>query len=162
MIEKIIKIVLALTLVLAALSYWLLPKTKLAKYLKTNETLYISTHIIGITCGLIGLVSTFVWPQFIVELHLWELIALPYALIWIYWLIIMRTRKTSELCDEKQEYDMTKATTTAMWLSIVVMGCIIFPLYSAKILDGSVWYPGLLFLVILVYSSSTVFYFKFR
>jgi hypothetical protein len=162
MIERIIKLILVLTLVLAALSYWLLPKTKLAKHLKTSETLYMSTHVIGITCGIIGLVGTFVWPQLVVRLHLWELIAMPYALIWIYWLMILRTSKSSEVCDEKQEYDMTKATTMAMWLSIVVMGCIIFPLYGARILEGAIWYPTLLFLVILVYSFGTLFYFKFR
>jgi hypothetical protein len=119
--EKIIKLALVLILVMAGLLFWLLPKTKLAKHLIMSEKLFIFTNIIGVTCGIVGLVVTFVLPQFIVELHLWALIVMPFALAEIYWLMIIRIRKTSEIVDEKQYYNITKAGALTMAFSILVL-----------------------------------------
>ena len=61
-LEKIIKIALLLILIIAFLLWWLLPKTKAAQHLKMSESLFIVTNVIGIVCGIIGLIVTFVYP----------------------------------------------------------------------------------------------------
>ena len=158
-IEKIIKLALVLILIIAGFLYWLLPKTKLAKHLIISEKLFIFTNIIGVICGIVGLVVTFVLPQFIVELHLWELIVTPFVLAYIYWLMIIRIRKTSEIVDEKQDYNMTKAGALTMAFSIPAM-VIMFMLYYNKILDGPIWFPYYFFVTLMFFSGTTLFLFK--
>lgn len=158
-IEKIIKLILVLIIALAIVLYWLLPKTRLAKHFKMNERLFIITNIIGVTCGIIGLLVTFIWPQFIVELHLWEVIVTPFALMYIYWLLIIRIRKTAEIVDEKQDYNMTKAGAITMAFSIPAM-VIMFMLYYDKIFDGAIWFPYYFFVLLLFFSGTTLVLFK--
>lgn len=157
--EKIIKLTLVLILVIAGLLYWLLPKTKLAKHLIMSEKRFIVTNVIGVTCGIIGLVVTFVLPQFILELHLWELIVMPFALAYIYWLMIIRIRKNTEIVDEKQDYNMTKAGAITMAFSIPAM-VIMFMLYYNKIFDGPICFPYYFFVTLLFFSGTTLFLFK--
>ena len=158
-IEKIIKLILVFIIALAIVLYWLLPKTRLAKYFKMNERLFVITNIIGVTCGIIGLVVTFVLPQFIVELHLWEIIVTPFALMYIYWLLIIRIKKTAQVLDEKQDYNMTQAGAITMALSIPAM-VIMFTLYYNKVFDGPIWFPYYFFVTLLFFSGTTLFLFR--
>jgi hypothetical protein len=158
-IEKIIKLILVFIIALAIVLYWLLPKTRLAKHFKMNERLFIITHVIGVICGLIGLVVTFIWPQVIIEWHLWEIIITPFALMEIYWLLIMRIRKTAAVLDEKQDYNMTKAGAITMAFSIPAM-VIMFMLYYDKIYDGPIWFPYYFFVILLFFSGTTLFLFN--
>jgi len=158
-IEKIIKLILVFIIALAIVLYWLLPKTRLAKHFKMNERLFIITHVIGVICGLIGLVVTFIWPQVIIEWHLWEIIITPFALMEIYWLLIMRIRKTAAVLDEKQDYNMTKAGAITMAFLIPAM-VIMFMLYYDKIYDGPIWFPYYFFVILLFFSGTTLFLFK--
>ena len=158
-IEKIIKLILVFIIALAIVLYWLLPKTRLAKYFKMNERLFVITNIIGVTCGIIGLVVTFILPQFIVELHLWEIIVTPFALMYIYWLLIIRIKKTAQVLDEKQDYNMTQAGAITMALSIPAM-VIMFTLYYNKVFDGPIWFPYYFFVTLLFFSATTLLLFK--
>ncbi|MFQ5772537.1 MAG: hypothetical protein ACE5HX_18515 [bacterium] len=159
MIENVIKILLVSLLLIAGFLYWLLPKTKFVKHCKMNETLFVFTCVIGIICGVIGLLVTFVWPQFIVELHLWELIIMPFVLIWIYWGMIIRVRKTTEIIDEKQNLDMTRAAATTWIISIPALA-FMFILYEESIMAGTVWFPYFFFMSLFVFSLSLLFFFR--
>jgi hypothetical protein len=159
LIEKIIKFTLVFILLAAGLLYWLLPKTKIVKKIKMNESLFILTNIIGIICGATGLLVTFIWPKYVIELHLWELIVIPFALVYIYWGVIVRKLKTKDIIDEKQDFDMTKAGAFTMAFSIFAM-TILFVLYSDQIIEGLIWYPYFFFSTILVFSSGTLYFFK--
>jgi len=158
-LEKAIKVTLLIVVILGIAIYWLLPKTRLAKRLKMSETLFIITNIIGVSCGIIGLVVTFLFPQLIVEIHLWELIVAPFALIYIYWAMIMRIRKTAAIVDEKQDYNMTKAAAITMAFSIPAM-VIMFMFYYNKIFTGPIWFPYYFFVTLLLFSGSTLYLFK--
>lgn len=162
MVEKVIKLVLVLILVLAALLYWLLPKTKLAKHFKMNDTLFVITCIIGMICGISGLAVTFVWQQLVIETHLFEFILIPLALIYVYWAIIMKIRKTSDMLDEKQIYNMTRAAATTLMGATCVMLLMYFVSYQKIFaLEGKVWFLFYFFVTLLFYSASTLFYFKY-
>ena len=149
MLESIIKIILVTVVILAALCYWLIPKTKFAKKTKMTVPLFITTNIVGIVCGIFGLIAIFLWHEFIIEAHLWELIIFPYVLVWVYWLIIIRIRKKSVIVDEKQEWDMSQAAGFTFGGTIVILS-IMFQLSMKKIVDlnNGLWFPCYLFLTI--------------
>ena len=159
MMEIIIKIALVVILLIAGLSYWLLPKTKLARHLKMNETIFVFTTIIGMICGVLGLIVTINWPQFIMELHLWEVILMPFVLVNVYWAMIMKIRKTPAILDEKQILNMTNAAAVTFKFSIPLM-VILFILYDLEVLSGIIFFPYYFFIALLFYSASTLFYFR--
>ena len=71
----------------------------------------------------------------------------------------MKIRKSTEIIDEKQEYDMGKAGGITFGISMPAM-VIIFMLYQNGIVKGLIWFPYYIFINILIYSCSTLFYFK--
>jgi len=71
----------------------------------------------------------------------------------------MKIRKSTEIIDEKQVYDMGKAGGITFGISMPAM-VIIFTLYLNGIVNGLIWFPYYIFVTILIYSCSTLFYFK--
>jgi hypothetical protein len=157
--EKIIKLALAILVIAAALAFWLLPKTKIARKFKMSEALFMLTNIIGMICGAAGLLVTFAWSGLIVEYHLWEIILMPFVLIYVYWGIIMRTGKSLAILDEKQSLNMASAAAMTWSISIPAMA-FLFILYYQNILQGMLWFPYYFFVTLLIFSASTLFYFK--
>nr|MBN2277818.1 hypothetical protein [candidate division Zixibacteria bacterium] len=155
----IIKMILALTVIIGALLYFIIPRTKLAGKLKMNESVFIITSVTGIICGAVGLVVTLFWPEYIVNLHLWEFIIMPFILANVYWGIIMKTRKTVKILDEKQVFDLTNAAALT-WAGSIPAMVVIFLLYSWGIVDGVIWFPFYFFITLLFFSISTLFCFK--
>jgi len=158
-IEKLIKLTLLLIIIVAGLSYWLIPKSKFRSKFQMNENVFIVTQSIGILCGIAGLFITFIYPQYIIELHLWELLIMPYFLIYMYWAIVMKIKKSLEIIDEKQGTDMGIAGGITFSISFIAM-VIIFNLYQNGIVQGLVWFPYYIFITILVFSCSTLFSYK--
>lgn len=157
--EKIIKLILVTVLVLAGFLYWYLPKTHLSKRFKMNESLFMLTGIIGVICGLAGLTVAIMQPVLITELHLWELIAMPFALIYFYWLMIEKINKGEEQWDEKQIFNMTSAAAIAWVISIPAMA-VIFMFYQSAAIKGLVWFPIFFFQALLFFSAGTLYYYK--
>ena len=158
-VEKIIKLALVFVVVLACLLYWLLPKTRLSRHFKMNEKVFVVTFIISILCSIFGLAATFLWPQSILELHLWELLALPIFLVYVYWFIVIKTTKSAELVDEKQGFDMAKGAALSMAFTIPCMA-LLLNFYQRGILEGLIWFPYYLFVTLLLFSAGTLYNFK--
>ena len=154
-----IKLFLIFILLLSAFVYWLLPKTKFAKHLKMNEKLFYTMNIIGIICGIAGLVASFGWGEVMLTSHYFEIILFPAFLIYLYSAIIMKVQGTDNLYDEKQNYDMTRAAAISLPYSMVAM-FLLFALYKEGIFEGLVWFPMYVFFTLTVYSTSTLLYFK--
>ncbi len=161
MLESIIKIIIVVVLLLTALCYWLIPKTKFAQKMKMTVSIFITTNIVGIVCGIFGLIGIFMWNELIIKLHLWELIVMPYVLVWVYWLIIIRIKKTSEIVDEKQEWDMSQAAGSTIAGTILIFAFMFNLSYSDIYqLNNGMWFPFYLFTTIFLYSLSTLLFFK--
>jgi len=158
-IESIVKIILALTVIIGALLYFILPRTKLSRQFKMNESIFIVTSVIGIICGAVGLAVTFFFPVYIIDLHLWEFIIMPFVLINVYWAIIMKVRKTVRILDEKQAFDLTNAAALT-WAGSIPAMVIVFLLYNWGVVGGEVWFPIYFFITLLFFSASTLFCFK--
>lgn len=157
--EKIIKLGLFLIVVLACFMYWLLPRTRLARHFKINEKVFNVTFFISICCSVFGLVATSLWPQSIFELHLWELLTLPIFLVYVYWFIVLKTTKKTELVDEKQEFDMAKGAALSMAFTIPCMA-LLLNLYQRGVLEGFVWFPYYLFITLLLFSVGTLYSYR--
>ena len=159
--EKVFKLSAFFLVVLTLVFYWVLPNTKMANHLKMNEPLFVITNVLGMICGIIGLVATFLWQELIVETHLFEVIVILFGCVYVYWAMIMKRKKTveiSDILDEKQIDDMTKAAAFTLTLSTCVM--LIVYLHNLVALEGKTWFLFYFFIVLLVYSASTLYYFK--
>jgi hypothetical protein len=95
----------------------------------------------------------------VLEWHLWELAAMPLVLLYACWLVVIRRAGTGQVLDEKQDADMTRAGAVAWGISIPAM-CVAFVLPDARAFEGGLWFPWYLFVTLLVFSGTTLYYFK--
>jgi hypothetical protein len=155
-----IKILLMAILVLAGLAIWLLPKLELVRRLTLSERTYSVIHLIGIICGLGGIVLSFAFPDSILKAHYFELIMIPvFAAYAVYPAIVARARKLREWYDEKQVFDQARAASFAMVVTTVEM-ILVYALYREGALSGLVWFPLYVFSMVASYSACTLLLFR--
>jgi len=161
MIESIIKIILLLIVLIAVICYWLIPRSKLAKKVKMTVGLFIVTNIIGILSGILGVVGIFIWKTYLIEAHLWELIVMPYALVMVYWLLIIKLKKSTEIVDEKQKWDMSQAAGITIGGTIVILS-VVFQLSTHNLVDmgQGLWFPLYIFITIFIFSLTILLFYK--
>lgn len=158
-IESAVKVVALASLILAGLAVWLVPKTRWLNRRQVSERLFIATQVIGLVCGAVGLVVIFVWPQRAFEWHLWELAALPYALVYFYWIVIMRRARRLDVVDEKQDSNMAAGGGVTVGLGILAM-LVAFLLHDHGLFDARLFFPYFLLVTIFLLSGATLLYFK--
>jgi len=129
--------------------------------LKGGETVNIASKLIllGSLCAAVGLIVLFAWPQQTREWHLWELTVMPLVLIYAYWMAVMRRARTTDVIDEKQDFDMTKGAALAWTLSIPAM-FLASSLFDAGLFDPALWFPYFLLVTLLGHSAGTLYHFK--
>ncbi len=158
-LESAIKWTVPSILLIAGLLLWILPKTRFSRRIRMNERLFVVSQFIGMACGAAGLTATFLRPRLIAEAHLMWALVLPFVLVQLYWLLIFRIEKTTDIIDEKQNYDMTMAGAVTMAFSIPAMA-VLFVLYEKNIVAGMLWFPYYLFTTILLFSAGVLISFK--
>lgn len=162
--EKIFKISAFFMVILALIMFWVLPNTKLAKHLKMNESLFTWSHILGAICGATGLIATLFWGNMVVETHFFEFIVILFGLIFMYWHIVLKAKKTTEvsrILDEKQIDNIMRAAGGTLFIVTCIMVLMYFISYHhAFTLEGKIWFLFYFFLTLLIYSGSTLYYFK--
>ena len=87
---------------------------------------------------------------------------IPYILIVFYWLIIKCREKVGGWYDEKQYQDITKASLFTLVVSVIIMTAIFLVQYFVSAFDfiTFTWFPFYIFLVLLLFSSSTLYFSK--
>lgn len=134
-----------------------------------DEAIFINAHYLGIFCGLFGIgafsaLSAFtqLWVIkkgiFIVSL----ISVLPYILIVVYWFIIKAREKIGSWYDEKQYMDISRGSLFTLVISIIIMTIIFIVQYFSKAFEfiTITWWPFYVFLVLLLFSGSTLYYAK--
>ena len=148
-------------------------KSYLAKYKQDvvlrDEAIFINAQYVGIFCGIFGIaifsmLSAF-FPLWALKKGIFviSLIAiLPYVLVVIYWLIIKARERVYEWYDEKQYQDITKASLVTLIASIIIMTVFFIIQYFVSAFDflTITWFPFYVFLVLLLFSSSTLYFNK--
>jgi hypothetical protein len=140
-----------------------------------DDSIFINAQYIGILSGISGLIlitifsflylTVYPLPSWAVDagIIVISLIAvIPYILIVLYWLIIKLREGISEWYDEKQYQDITSASLVTLIASIIVMAAIFVIQYfvSAFNIMSEIWFPFYIFLVLLLFSASTLYFNK--
>lgn len=157
--EKIIKLFLFTIIILAILSIWILPKTRLVTRLQNPKRFYILTHWIGLVCALAGFFILLKLPDMVTAYHLWELLTLPYALFNFFWLAILKSKREMTFID-KQDIDISHAGTYSLVVVLLTSGIVYIPMMQRNLLPLALLFPYLLFTAVLVYSVVSLFSLK--
>lgn len=148
------------SLIISILLAFILPQTKLSKYFKIGQTYFLLTNLCGILIGAMGIIVIFLLSPDIVKSYLWKILIMPYVYLQIYTLYVIIAKKTINIFDEKQDFNMTSGAAITFGTMILIMGFIISPLVQNKILEVSLLFPLFLYSAILIYSTITLFLFK--
>jgi len=140
-----------------------------------DDSIFINAQYIGILSGISGLIlitvfsflylTVFPLPSWAVDtgIIVISLIAvIPYILIVFYWLIIKFRERVSEWYDEKQYQDITRASLVTLIASIIIMAAIFVTQYFVNAFNffNEIWFPFYIFLVLLLFSASTLYFNK--
>ena len=134
-----------------------------------DEAIFINTQYVGIFCGIFGIgvfaVLSAYTPLWALKKGIFtiSLIAvLPYLLIAAYWLIVKIREKTGQWYDEKQYLDISRGSLFTMIVSIITMTIIFVVQYFVKAFEFMTitWFPFFVFLVLLLFSGTTLYYAK--
>ncbi len=126
-------------------------------------------NIIGIVCGITGLLIVLadfyfrVNPQF----YKWAIIPyslfvfIPYLLMLSGWFLQAISDKRSGWYDEKQKFDIYKSSTFTLLVTIPIMFSLF--LFNYNSIDGIVsilWLPFYIFVILFIFSLSSLYNFK--
>jgi len=140
-----------------------------------DDSIFINAQYIGIMSGISGLILISVFSFLsltIYPLPSWAMDAgvivvslvavIPYVLIVLYWLIIKMNERITEWYDEKQYQDITRASLVTLVTSVIIMALIFIAQYFVSSLDilNEIWLPFFIFLVLLLFSASTLYFNK--
>ena len=110
--------------------------------------------ILFLTCTLI---RKEVPPEnFWIYVPFYLLIITPYSLVNTYWFLMKNERRISAWHDEKQLRDILRASLTTLLLSIPGFIPLLF-IYDHV---GFYWYPYYLFMILLLFSGSVLYFLK--
>lgn len=134
-----------------------------------GEQLFVSLNIIGIVCGITGLLIVLVDFYFRAnpQSYKWAIIPyslfvfIPYLLVLSGWIFQAITDKQSGWYDEKQKFDIYKSSTFTLLVSIPIMfSLFLFNYNSVNGIVSILWLPFYLFIVLFIFSVSSLFNFK--
>ncbi len=133
-----------------------------------DEVVFTTSQYIGVFCGILGFVSLVAYlisglPFWIVKkavLPTSIIIVLPYFYVVFYYLIFIIRGSISDWYDEKQFQDIAKASLITLIVSFPSMALIYMSKYP-DLTENYVtyfWFPFYLFLTILTFSSSVLYF----
>jgi hypothetical protein len=131
--------------------------------LDKGASVFTLAQYMGIVSGLLGLLLTFglIGRQVPIG-RLWIyapfylLFLVPYAATVLFWLALKRREAVSDWYDEKQWKDVSLAALTTLALSLPALT--LFLLVRDAV--GVYWYPYYLFVVLTLFSGSTLFFYR--
>lgn len=147
----------------------ILKRDAMRRSTRPGESLFDATNILGIVCAAIGwgLIFYFYQDNLPTQRMEWYVLPIivvvltPYLMILASWLYTAWKEKHAGFLDEKQKGDLARAATTAWIVSIPAMIAVFAVNYGNVQGPGSVlWLPAYFFTSLLVFSISSLFYFR--
>lgn len=130
-----------------------------------DEKVFIIAQYLGILAGILGIYQTFILiafanqiTKFWVFIPFYILFLIPYGISVIFWLILKLKKDIAEWYNEKQFQDILKASLTTLILSVPCL-LVILPF---KLNNPVYWFMYYLYLVLLLFSGSILFYYKIK
>ena len=146
-----------------------LKNLQIGKSTRPAKNTFNAVHILGVACAGIGLTITAKMYYLHLPVRAWEwavlpilcVVAMPYALVLLSWLREARKETDTGLLDEKQKTDLLKGGTTS-WIASIPITIALFIVSYGKAQDpiSVLWLPTYLFASLLVFSASTLYYFR--
>jgi len=138
------------------------------QFIVKDESIFLNAQYMGVFCGLSGII---IFALLSAYMPLWALkkgifivsllLLLPYLVIVAYWLIVKLKEKGREWYDEKQFQDICRAGLVSTVLSMVFMLTMyIIQYFTSTEFISVVWFPFYLFLILLIFSASTLYFAK--
>ncbi len=140
-----------------------------------DDSIFINAQYIGILSGVSGLTLITIFTLLnltIYRIPSWAVDAgvivislitvIPYVLIVLYWLIIKLRERVVEWYDEKQFQDITRASLVTMIGSTIIMAGIFVIQQFVIVFNflNEIWFPFYFFLILLLFSASTLYFSK--
>ena len=133
-----------------------------------DETIFTIAQFMGIFAGLMGILFTLHMLLFIrkdiLSEKFWVLIPfyimflIPYALAGLYWLSLKLRQRIKDWYDEKQLQDMLKSSFVTLLLSVPGLALMLmFPIPHSIF-----WIFYYISMIMLLFSGSTLYYFKIK
>ena len=128
-----------------------------------DERIFNMMHVMGIVSGVTGLLLTYSLiegrrpvEQFWVFIPFYLLFLAPYGVAALYWLTMKWRERMADWYDEKQVRDTMKASLTTLLLSVPGLAMLALIQRSLEFY----WFPFYLFMILSLFSVSTLYYFK--
>ncbi len=134
-----------------------------------NENNFNRLNNIGFISGLLGMIGTLLlnfskepiikWKWLVIPICI--LLLSPYFLYFVNWILSIKKENRMKFLDEKQKHDLLKASITTFFLSLPVL--VIFYLFNYNNVSGPgsiLWLPFYIFSTLLIFSSTTIFFYK--
>ena len=136
-----------------------------AQHTSGDETIFTLAQCMGIVSGIMGIWLTFNLIEkhiarqgFWVYLPLYALFVMPYGLVMLAWYCCKSRQVMAGWYDEKQCHDMLKSSFATLLCSIP--GVAVFVVFRNP--DSIYWVVYHVFLLLLMFSSSTLYYYKIK
>ena len=130
---------------------------------RKDDSIFTVAQYLGIISGAMGVLLTLSLinhqipsNRFWIYIPFYILSLIPYGLTVTYWLTIIFKEKITGWYDEKQLRDIMKSSLTTIILSIPFLAVLF--IFGNKV--SFYWFPYYLFMVLTVFSGSTLYYFK--
>ena len=133
-----------------------------------DEKIFVIAQYMGILAGLTGLLFTFHMLHFVrkeilvdkywVFIPFYVMFLTPYALAVLYWLALKFKQRIEDWYDEKQLQDMFRSSFMTLILSVPGLALLLL----FQIPHPIFWIFYYIFLIILLFSSGTLYYFKIK
>ena len=145
-----------------------LKNLKIEQSTRPVEDTFNAVNILGILCAGIGLTITVRMYYLDLPVSAWEwvvlpilcVVAMPYVVVLLSWLREAR-RENGGLLDEKQKTDLLKGGTTSWLASIpITVALFIVSYVTGPGPVSALWLPTYLFTSLLVFSASTLYFFR--
>ena len=153
----------AFCLLVIGLTLFALRKPHAEAALDKGGPIFTLAQFMGILSGFLGLFLTFsLMARQVPTGRLWVyapfylMFLFPYGLTALFWLAGKRKEHLRDWYDEKQWQDITLAALTTLILSIPALTIFLFIPDAI----GVYWYPYYLFMVLLLFSASTLYFYK--
>lgn len=164
----IINMIFCIFLFVLLLRSFKLINLEIADTAPVDENLFIIGHSLGIISGITGiwftlhmikfLGSQIMMDRFWVFIPFYLLFLVPYSLAILYWLSVKRKQQINEWYDEKQVQDMLKSSLVTLVLSMPGLALLLL----FRVPHGIFWLIYYLFMVLLLFSASTLYFFKIK
>lgn len=154
-----VKFIILAILLSIFLSSWFISKSSLRNKINMDEKLFLVVNLVLLFFSICGFVLTIFLGDAIMSSHVFEIILLPVLFAFVLTGLSKKDPQAEEKYDEKQIVDMRNAVTVS-WISVIATSFVLYAMYSAGNIVGLIFFPIIIFVAMITYAGSLLYFFK--